>query len=251
MRSTVGWKQLNMSEQSPHPENRVYLGGPIPDREIKRRLALSADDPERLVVTPIVDPGQIGSTTIDVRLGTRWQTLNSALFQSLDPRRPPERLEHLLQTASNEFLLTAGMPEDIVLHPGQLILVLTLEYLHLPTDLWAELDGRSTYARVGLQTHATAGMIDPGFQGFLTFELQNTGTVPLSLFPGQRVGQLAFFHVQGVENPYGEKRGAAYSEQYSVGTAYARQREHEALYRYHERETKALARDEEASEPEK
>lgn len=210
------------------------MSGPLTDIDIRARL-LAADADDRLVVTPIVSQRQIGSTSVDLRLGTRWQILKPARFQSVDPRRKPEEVEHLLRTSSDEFRVTAGQWADLVLHPGELMLALTLEYIRLPDDLWGQLDGRSTWARMGLQVHATAGMVDPGFSGYLTFELQNTGRVPLSLFPGQRVGQMAFFRLGEVGETYAHRSDASYSAQYYVHTKIAQEPEHQALWRYVER----------------
>ena len=74
--------------------------------------------------------------------------------------------------------------------------------MHLPGDLCGRLEGRSTWARQGLQVHATAGMVDAGFKGYLTLELQNTGRVPLVLYPGLRVAQMAFHPVTMTEEAH-------------------------------------------------
>lgn len=157
--------------------------------------------------------------------------LRTSRFQALDPGAPPEVTAELLDAAAEEYRLTAGYDQNLVLHPGELILALTLEYLRLPDDLWGNLEGRSTWARLGLQVHATAGMIDCGFSGYLTLELQNNGRLPLVLSPGLRVAQMAFFPVKHVINPYRGKR-AAYSAQTSARTAFHRQHEHAALSRF-------------------
>jgi len=167
--------------------------------------------------------------------------MRTSQVQAVDPSQSPERVGDLLDDAIGEYRLTYG--RDIVLHPGEVILALTLEYLRLPVDLWGNLEGRSTWARVGLQVHATAGMVDCGFEGYLTFELQNTSRLPFVLSPGLRVGQMAFFPVEGVSRPYNRKPSAAYSFQTTTRTAIANQHEHVALNRYqdrlHERERMA------------
>jgi dCTP deaminase len=211
------------------------------DRE--RRLT-HPETKKRLVVRPLIDPGQIGGTTIDVRLGTEWEVLRTSRFQALDPGGDPEAVAALLDASVEEYRLTAGQGQNLVLHPGELLLALTLEYLRLPDDLWGSLEGRSTWARLGLQVHATAGMVDCGFRGYLTLELQNTGRLPLVLSPGLRVGQMAFFHVDNVMNPYYEKANAAYSAQTSARTAFPRQHEHQALHKF------LLAQSQEDQEPE-
>jgi len=219
-----------VSERLPHnPES-----APLTDIHIRSRLERTDD--RRLIVTPIIDAGQIGSTTLDLRLGTRWQTMKTARFREIDPAKLSSETEHLFRTSSEEFRVTSGQADALVLHPGELLLALSLEFLRLPRDLWGQLEGRSTWARVGLQVHATAGMIDPGFSGYLTFELQNMGRIPLSLYPGLRVGQLAFFPLGDVKRPYHLKGQASYSAQYSVNTKFASQVEHRAMAEYRRRE---------------
>jgi dCTP deaminase len=100
--------------------------------------------------------------------------------------------------------------EAFILHPGEFVLAATLEYFKLPTDLAGRLEGRSTWGRLGLQIHSTAGFVDPGFEGILTFELQNMGKAPLCLFPGVRIAQLCLFSTNRTAIPYTKKRGAKY-----------------------------------------
>jgi dCTP deaminase len=203
---------------------------PLTDIQLARRLTLPLSNPDRLVVRPLIDPSQVGGTTVDLRLGTEWETLRTSRFRSLDPGDDEFIVQDLLNESVQEFRLTAGQEHGLVLHPGELLLALTLEYLRIPDNLWGQLEGRSTWARVGLQVHATAGMVDAGFSGYLTLELQNTGRLPIVLYPGLRVGQMAFFPVPHVARPYRDKSGAAYSDQARARTAFTKQHEHTARY---------------------
>jgi dCTP deaminase len=82
----------------------------------------------------------------------------------------------------------------------------TFEYMCMPPDLEAQVEGRSSWARVGLQI-ATATSIEPGFKGVLTLELSNVGTIPIRLYPGIRIAQLFFRETTSkVQNPYGHSR---------------------------------------------
>ena len=209
---------------------------PLSDLQLARRLTLPPRHEQRLVVRPLVDPGQVGGTTIDLRLGTEWETLRTSRFHSLDPSDDASVVTDLLNESADEFRLTAGEAQGLVLHPGELLLALTLEYLRLPKDVWGQLEGRSTWARVGLQVHATAGMIDAGFAGFLTLELQNTGRLPIVLYPGLRVCQMAFFPVSDIVRPYNKKPGSAYANQAKVRTAFTTQHEHKARHAFIENE---------------
>jgi deoxycytidine triphosphate deaminase len=80
------------------------------------------------------------------------------------------------------------------------------ECLATPFDLEAQVEGRSSWARVGLQI-ATATSVEPGFKGVLTLELSNLGTIPIELYPGVRIAQL-FLHdaTPELQRPYGTER---------------------------------------------
>jgi dCTP deaminase len=83
--------------------------------------------------------------------------------------------------------------------------------MRLPRDIAGRLEGRSSLGRLGLQVHATAGFVDPGFEGILTFELINSGKLPVRVFPGMRLGQICFFRVPDVQALYQKKRLSKYA----------------------------------------
>ena len=93
-----------------------------------------------------------------------------------------------------------------ILHPGQFALGSTLEYIELPANIGAQLEGRSSWAREGLNVHSTAGLIHPGHRGVIVFELQNVGTHPLPLYAGTRVAQLLFYRLPNASRkPYSKE----------------------------------------------
>ena len=94
--------------------------------------------------------------------------------------------------------------DAFVLHPGEFVLASTLELFTLPADLAGRLEGKSSLGRLGLLTHSTAGFIDPGFSGHITLELSNVANLPITLWPGMKVGQLALFRMSSpAQTPYG------------------------------------------------
>ena len=105
--------------------------------------------------------------------------------------------------------------EGFVLHPGEFVLASTLEKFTLPAHLAGRLEGKSSLGRLGLLTHSTAGFIDPGFSGYITLELSNVANLPITLWPGMKVGQLALFQMSSpAETPYGSgKLGSKYQGQ--------------------------------------
>ena len=83
--------------------------------------------------------------------------------------------------------------EPFILHPGEFVLGSTLERVALPDDLVARLEGKSSLGRLGLLIHSTAGYVDPGWDGYLTLELSNVANLPITLYPGMKIGQISFF----------------------------------------------------------
>lgn len=100
--------------------------------------------------------------------------------------------------------------ESITIAPQQFMLGHSMEFLELPDILSAEVEGRSSFARLGLEVHVTAGFIDPGFKGMLTFELFNSGPNPIKLYPGLRIAQLRFYKVDEPTIPYNAKETTKY-----------------------------------------
>jgi len=154
--------------------------------------ALRATLPERLVITPLLDHRQIGPASIDLRLGTNFLFLRRTERAGLDPGDP--RVGTELQGIHERLTVPLGSP--LWLHPGHFLLGSTLEFVRMPPALAGFLLGRSSWARVGLVVE-TAGLVQPGYAGTLTYELVNSGDSPIALYPGLRVAQLAVYRLPG------------------------------------------------------
>lgn len=180
----------------------------LSDIHIAERL-VHPDPYKKLVVTPIINAReQFGPSSLDVRLSTDFQRLENmnrphlALGETLPDRERVYR-ERIILAADERFYL----------HPGEFVLASTLEFFRLPDDLAGRIEGRSSWGRRGLLVHATAGFVDPGFAGVLTFELSNAGRLPIELKPGLRIGQVCFFQMSGRSLvPYPAKHNAKYFE---------------------------------------
>jgi dCTP deaminase len=94
--------------------------------------------------------------------------------------------------------------EAFILHPGEFVLGSTLERVKLSDELVARLDGKSSLGRLGLLIHSTAGFIDPGWDGHVTLELSNVANLPITIYPGMKIGQISFMQMtEPAANPYG------------------------------------------------
>jgi dCTP deaminase len=85
-----------------------------------------------------------------------------------------------------------------------------LEYIKLPDTLCGTLEGRSSFARLGIEIHMTAGFIDPGFEGVITFEIYNAGPTTVKLYPGMRIGQLRFERNSEPREKYSDRHSVKY-----------------------------------------
>ena len=99
-----------------------------------------------------------------------------------------------------------------MLHPGEFVLGSTLERIAVPDDLVARVEGKSSLGRLGLIIHSTAGFVDAGFDGHITLELTNIATLPITLYPPMKIGQVSFMQMTTpADKPYGSgARGSKY-----------------------------------------
>ncbi len=137
----------------------------------------------------------IQPSSIDVRLDRWFRVFNNTKYTHIDPSEQQDELTTLVEVPDDE---------SFVLHPGEFVLASTLEVVTLPDDLAGRLEGKSSLGRLGLLTHSTAGFIDPGFSGHVTLELSNVANLPITLWPGMKIGQLCIFRLSSpAEHPYG------------------------------------------------
>lgn len=158
------------------------------------RLRLSASHPRPIGVTPILTSSQVQPASLDVRLGPNFRAIKIGKMTHLDPLSPSEQVGRQVKKYTDVYKIL-GKREAYVLHPGEFALGATLEHVRLPLDIAARFEGRSSWGRLGILVHATAGYVDPGFEGNITVELANVGKIPVSLYPGVRIGQLSFFEM--------------------------------------------------------
>ncbi|WKD62136.1 Deoxycytidine triphosphate deaminase [Corynebacterium ciconiae DSM 44920] len=164
-----------------------------------------AIDSQALVITPY-DESLVQPSSIDVRMDRFFRVFNNSKYTHIDPKLQQDELTSLVEVEEDE---------PFVLHPGEFVLGATLERFRLPGDLAGRLEGKSSLGRLGLLTHSTAGFIDPGFDGHITLELSNVANLPIMLWPGMKVGQLALFKMTSpADVPYGSSAlGSKYQGQ--------------------------------------
>lgn len=153
----------------------------LSDRDIERHLAEG-----RIKLTPPPDLAtQLGSCSIDCRLGNTFRVFEHSRNAFIDPRKPAS-----ISDAMRKLVIPDG--EAFIIQPGDFVLASTVEVLELPDDLLARLEGRSSLGRLGIIVHSTAAVFEPGWRGSATMELGNLGRMAVALYPGMRICSFTF-----------------------------------------------------------
>ena len=128
------------------------------------------------IISPMQER-QIQPASVDIRLGDTFCVVEDSSEGIINL----EREVRYKTIKSDTYLLL----------PGQFVLATTMEYIALPDNLTAFVEGRSSLGRLGLFVQ-NAGWVDPGFKGEITLELFNANRCAIELKAGRRIGQLVF-----------------------------------------------------------
>ncbi len=172
----------------------------LSDRDVKAQI-----DAGRIVIEPY-DASCIQPSSVDVKISNLFRVFRNHTAGVIDVKKDMTDLTELVE-----------IPMDgvFMLHPGEFVLGSTLERVGVPDDLVARVEGKSSLGRLGLLIHSTAGFIDAGFDGHVTLELANVANLPITLYPGMKIGQVSFMKMTSpAENPYGSgAKGSKYQGQ--------------------------------------
>ena len=175
------------------------------DRDIKTALAEG-----RIVVDPPPTDEQISGVSLDLTLGNSFRVFNDYQAPFVDLSGSRAQIDRTLKSVMGQEIILDGS-QAFFLHPGELVLAVTLESVTLPDDMVGWLDGRSSLARLGLMVHVTAHRIDPGWSGQIVLEFFNGGKLPLALRPGMKIGAINFEAMTGpAQRPYNKRKNAKY-----------------------------------------
>ncbi len=171
----------------------------LSDRDIRAALERG-----RIEIDPF-DPGCVQPASVDIRLDRRFRVFRSSRHPYIDLAQRLDDITELVEVDEAPFIL----------HPGEFVLGSSRERIRLADDLVSRVEGKSSLGRLGLLIHSTAGFIDPAWNGHITLELSNANTIPITLYPGMRIGQLSFFQLSSpAERPYGAPElGSSYQGQ--------------------------------------
>lgn len=172
----------------------------LSDRDIRKALQTG-----RIQVTPAPNlTVQLGSCSIDLRLGTTFRVFEHSKYPYINPTA---------RDYSNEItrVVKVKKGEQFIMQPGDFVLASTLEKIVIAPDLLGRLEGRSSLGRLGIVVHSTASVFDPGWEGKAVLELGNMGRMAVALSPGMRICAMTFELLSSpAQIPYSKKRHAKY-----------------------------------------
>lgn len=178
----------------------------LSDRSIREQL-----DTGRIVIDPL-DDTLIQPSSIDVRISHLFRVFRNHSRGVIDVKADTRDLTELVEMPIGD---DGVGDEPFMLHPGEFVLGSTYERIGVPDDLVGRVEGKSSLGRLGLLIHSTAGFIDAGFDGHITLELANVASLPITLYPGMKIGQVSFMTMTSpADNPYGAgAKGSKYQGQ--------------------------------------
>lgn len=172
----------------------------LSDRTIKAELEAG-----RIIIEPL-DSSCIQPSSVDLHLDDTFRVFKNHTRRVIDVKEDQSDLTEEVKISDSEAF---------VLHPGEFALGSTLERVGLPDDLVGRIEGKSSLGRLGLLIHTTAGFVDAGWDGYLTLELSNVANLPITLYPGMKIGQISFIQMTtSADVPYGsDQLGSKYKGQ--------------------------------------
>lgn len=178
----------------------------LSDRSLREQL-----DAGRIVIDPL-DDSLIQPSSVDVRISHLFRVFRNHSRGVIDVKEDMSKLTEPIEMPVGD---DGVGDEAFMLHPGEFVLGSTYERIAVPEDLVGRVEGKSSLGRLGLLIHSTAGFIDAGFDGHITLELANVASLPITLYPGMKIGQVSFMQMTSpADRPYGSgAHGSKYQGQ--------------------------------------
>lgn len=141
------------------------------------------------------DEAKVQPASYDLTLGNKFLLFDINNHVVIDVKKPVSNL-------MREVVVDDG--GYFVLHPSEFLLANVAEITGVDGKHVGRLEGKSSLARLGIIIHTTAGFLDPGNRLRMTLEIVNLGPLPVKLYPGMKIAQMAFELLdQECEKPYG------------------------------------------------
>ncbi len=171
-----------------------------PDMLLCKSQILELIENGTLVISPLLDTGQVGEMSIDLRLGYNFLVTIHGSNPFIDASLKNKN-QFPISSSFQETRRWLG--ETFLMHPNQTVLTSTLEYIKLPPNVYAELSMRSSYLRMGLSISA---VVQPGYCGCFSMEFTNVNHVPINVTVGAPILQVRLHQLETATNYFSKPR---------------------------------------------
>lgn len=162
----------------------------LSDKSIKEKIKTG-----EISISPF-SQDSLQPASYDLHLDSNIMYFNTDGNNIIDVKKPVDDLMVKTQISDSGF----------VIEPHQLVLANVIEITGVDSKHVGRLEGKSSLARIGLIIHATAGFLDPGNKLRLTLEMVNLSPLPIRIYAGMKIAQIAFEELDTpCEKPYGSK----------------------------------------------
>ena len=166
-----------------------------------------------LLIEQPIEMSQLQPNSVDLTLGNTCKIIKPNSKIMIDQDEWAHGNYEALIDPTEEIIYEEGtFDTSIAIRPKEFMLLASNEILNIPNGILCFVQGRSSIARIGLQTEQ-AGLIDAGFRGTITFELYNETNYNIMLYKGMRIAQVYFFKAEKANMIYGKDKGSKYSGQ--------------------------------------
>src|SRR3989338_598506 len=162
---------------------------------------------ENLGKRELENPEGVG---VDLRLGSVHRIVSGGAFIEGDRQQALGKRKGVKTELIAEFKPRAKKQKEIVINPGDYLLVSCFEKLNTPKDLMPVVYPRTSLFRAGLLL--LNSKTDPGYKGTLTMGLKNLSEHEVTLQMGARICNIVFFKIEGMSVDYrGQHQGGRVS----------------------------------------
>lgn len=162
----------------------------LSDKTIKKRVKTG-----EIVIDPFLEEC-LQPASYDLHLDNKVLIFDKEKYGLIDVKKPSDALMKLIDIEDDGYII----------HPGDFVLANVKEITGVDNKHVGRLEGKSSLGRLGLVIHVTAGFLDAGNKLRLTLEMVNLSGIPIKVYKGMKIAQIAFEELdQPCERPYGSK----------------------------------------------
>jgi dCTP deaminase len=179
--------------------NRIVIENlPMPSHASYAELVSKQQLPNLAKTRRVISFG-VSSFGYDLRLSEDVELFSHDNCGTIDPKNFNPKNMVKLQVHEDET------GRYVLIPPHGFCLGRSVEYFRIPRNVACVVQGKSTYARCGINTNVTP--LEPMWEGHVTLEISNTTHLPVKVYVNEGLCQVLFFQGEQPMVSYADKNG--------------------------------------------